>query len=232
MCVLFKAYTLTSASFFSTQRSFGKYQQKPLLKQLHTSELKGQLFVDQMPLNALYKVRKSELTTKFYVLCREYGSRYKAKIILFMKYYPQKDLKVFILNPQQFLNSWNSCRSHFYWPGTDTEDNFHPSIIVFLHLSPWLPLNMILVLIVLILLHSRIDCIKNGQCSPIHFHSIEMKPKFLHHNVKFTARVCTGQRRGKITALLAPPPSQVDVIRWIWSHLSRELKQIPIEIFY
>ncbi|MCI4395881.1 hypothetical protein PGIGA_G00196970 [Pangasianodon gigas] len=37
-------------------RSFIKYQQKPILKQLHASETKGLLFVDQMPLNALYKV--------------------------------------------------------------------------------------------------------------------------------------------------------------------------------
>ncbi|XP_072536005.1 general transcription factor 3C polypeptide 2 isoform X2 [Salminus brasiliensis] len=38
-------------------RSFTKYQDKPIMKQLHTSETKGILFVDQMPLNALYKVR-------------------------------------------------------------------------------------------------------------------------------------------------------------------------------
>ncbi|XP_017349715.1 general transcription factor 3C polypeptide 2 [Ictalurus punctatus] len=37
-------------------RSFIKYQQKPILKQLHASETKGLLSVDQMPLNALYKV--------------------------------------------------------------------------------------------------------------------------------------------------------------------------------
>uniref|UniRef100_A0AAR2KK21 General transcription factor IIIC, polypeptide 2, beta n=1 Tax=Pygocentrus nattereri TaxID=42514 RepID=A0AAR2KK21_PYGNA len=38
-------------------RSFKKYQEKPLMKKLHTSEIKGILSVDQMPLNALYKVR-------------------------------------------------------------------------------------------------------------------------------------------------------------------------------
>ncbi|KAI5627137.1 general transcription factor 3C polypeptide 2 isoform X1 [Silurus asotus] len=37
-------------------RSFKKYQQKPILKQLQASEMKGLLYVDQMPLNALYKV--------------------------------------------------------------------------------------------------------------------------------------------------------------------------------
>ncbi|XP_062858056.1 general transcription factor 3C polypeptide 2 isoform X2 [Trichomycterus rosablanca] len=37
-------------------RSFSKYHQKPIVKQLHASETKGILFVDQMPLNALYKV--------------------------------------------------------------------------------------------------------------------------------------------------------------------------------
>ncbi|KAG9282561.1 general transcription factor 3C polypeptide 2-like [Astyanax mexicanus] len=40
-------------------RSFTKYQDKPLMKQLHTSETKGLVFADQMPLNALYKVRFS-----------------------------------------------------------------------------------------------------------------------------------------------------------------------------
>ncbi|KAK1805441.1 hypothetical protein P4O66_019756 [Electrophorus voltai] len=38
-------------------RSFSKYQDKPIVKQLHASETKGILFVDKMPLNALYKVR-------------------------------------------------------------------------------------------------------------------------------------------------------------------------------
>ncbi|XP_047674883.1 general transcription factor 3C polypeptide 2 isoform X1 [Tachysurus fulvidraco] len=37
-------------------RSFKQYQQRPIVKQLHTSENKGLLPVDQMPLNALYKV--------------------------------------------------------------------------------------------------------------------------------------------------------------------------------
>ncbi|XP_066532194.1 general transcription factor 3C polypeptide 2 [Hoplias malabaricus] len=38
-------------------RSFKKYQNKPLTKQLHNSEMKGILPVDVMPLNAIYKVR-------------------------------------------------------------------------------------------------------------------------------------------------------------------------------
>ncbi|XP_076872830.1 general transcription factor 3C polypeptide 2 [Brachyhypopomus gauderio] len=38
-------------------RSFSKYQDKPIVKKLHASETKGILFVDQVPLNALYKVR-------------------------------------------------------------------------------------------------------------------------------------------------------------------------------
>ncbi|KAK3506761.1 hypothetical protein QTP70_023931 [Hemibagrus guttatus] len=37
-------------------RSFTKYQQRPIVKQLQTSETKGLLSVDQLPLNALYKV--------------------------------------------------------------------------------------------------------------------------------------------------------------------------------
>ncbi|KAM9496467.1 general transcription factor 3C polypeptide 2 isoform 1-T2 [Clarias gariepinus] len=36
--------------------SFKKFQDKPILKQLQASETKGLLLVDQMPLNALYKV--------------------------------------------------------------------------------------------------------------------------------------------------------------------------------
>lgn len=46
--------------FLSHQRCFKKYQQKPILKELHASETKGLLFIDQMPLNALYKVRTSQ----------------------------------------------------------------------------------------------------------------------------------------------------------------------------
>ncbi|KAI4893402.1 hypothetical protein NFI96_033624 [Prochilodus magdalenae] len=38
-------------------RCFTKFQEKPLVKQLQNSEMKGILSVDQMPLNALYKVR-------------------------------------------------------------------------------------------------------------------------------------------------------------------------------
>ncbi|XP_060770165.1 general transcription factor 3C polypeptide 2 isoform X2 [Neoarius graeffei] len=37
-------------------RGFKKYNQKPIVKELHASETKGLLLIDQMPLNALYKV--------------------------------------------------------------------------------------------------------------------------------------------------------------------------------
>lgn len=67
---------------------------------------------------------------------------------------------------------------------------------------------------------------KNKQKAPIHPHSKEMKPKYLHYVVKFAARICTVrtfsswvcavETTGEVSSLLAPTPSPVEIIRWIW----------------
>lgn len=50
---------------------------------------------------------------------------------------------------------------------------------------------------------------KNGHHITIYSHSIEMKPKYRCHVVKFAARVFSSFQGCKIAPLLAPPPSPV-----------------------
>lgn len=57
-----------------------------------------------------------------------------------------------------------------------------------------------------------LEHIKNGLQTVIHSHSIEKKPKYLCHIVKFAARVYGIGTRGKVNPLLGPPSSLVEMI--------------------